>query len=162
MRAIEWNTYPLSLTAIPGNRLLLHLSYDESRFEAHTIDRMLGHLERVLEQVAGDPDIRLGEMELMGPDERVLVVDKWNQTEPAYSHSAYVDELFAARQSTVAVSLRMPPDLLGRVKREAGRAGVPYQRFIKGILEAGVTRLERRGPAPKRSRSSSRAREARR
>jgi len=75
---------------------------------------------------------------------------------------AHVDELFAARQSTVAVSLRMPPDLLGRVKREAGRAGVPYQRFIKGILEAGVTRLERRGPAPKRSRSSSRAREARR
>jgi len=75
---------------------------------------------------------------------------------------AHVDELFAARQSTVAVSLRMPPDLLGRVKREAGRAGVPYQRFIKGILEAGVTRLERRAPAPKRSRSSSRAREARR
>ena len=71
---------------------------------------------------------------------------------------AHVDELFAARQSTVAVSLRMPPDLLGRVKREAGRAGVPYQRFI----EAGVTRLERRAPAPKRSRSSSRAREARR
>ena len=75
---------------------------------------------------------------------------------------AHVDELFAARQSTVAVSLRMPPDLLGRVKREAGRAGVPYQRFIKGILEAGVTRLERKGPAPKRSRSSSKAREARR
>ena len=75
---------------------------------------------------------------------------------------AHVDELFAGRQSTVAVSLRMPPGLLGRVKREAGRAGVPYQRFIKGILEAGVMRLERRGPAPKRSRSSSRAREARR
>ena len=75
---------------------------------------------------------------------------------------AHVDELFVGRPATVAVSLRMPPDLLGRVKREASRAGVPYQRFIKGIVEAGVARLERRGPAPKRSRRSSRAREARR
>src|SRR6266550_1372463 len=41
---------------------------------------------------------------------------------------AHVDELFADRPAPVAVSLRMPPDLLGRVKREATRAGVPYQR----------------------------------
>jgi predicted DNA binding CopG/RHH family protein len=75
---------------------------------------------------------------------------------------AHVDELFADRPATVAVSLRMPPDLLGRVKREARRAGVPYQRFIKGILEAGVARLERIGPAPRRSRRGSRAREAQR
>lgn len=55
----------------------------------------------------------------------------------------HVDELFAARPATVAVSLRMAPDLLSRVKRQASRAGVRYQTFMKGILEAGVSRLER-------------------
>lgn len=57
---------------------------------------------------------------------------------------AHVDELFAARPTAVAVSFRVAPDLLGRVKRQAARAGVPYQTFMKGILEAGVSRLERR------------------
>ena len=64
---------------------------------------------------------------------------------------AHVDKLFAARPATVAVSLRMAPDLLGRVKREAGRAGVPYQTFMKGVLEAGLSRLERRSPRPARA-----------
>jgi predicted DNA binding CopG/RHH family protein len=62
----------------------------------------------------------------------------------------HVEELFAARPSAVAVSFRVAPDLLGRVKREAARAGVPYQTFMKGILEAGVSRLERRTAGAKR------------
>ena len=55
---------------------------------------------------------------------------------------AHVDDLFA-RPATVAVSLRMAPDLLRRLKRQASRVGVRYQTFMKGILEAGVSRLER-------------------
>ena len=58
---------------------------------------------------------------------------------------AQVDKLFSARPGSVAVSLRVAPDLLGRVKRQAARAGVPYQTFMKSILEAAVSRLERRG-----------------
>jgi predicted DNA binding CopG/RHH family protein len=57
---------------------------------------------------------------------------------------AHLDELFSARPGSVAVSLRVPPDLLGRVKRQAARAGVPYQTFMKSILETAVSRLERR------------------
>jgi predicted DNA binding CopG/RHH family protein len=63
---------------------------------------------------------------------------------------SHVRELFAARPSAVAVSFRVAPGLLGRVKREAARAGVPYQTFMKGILEAGVSRLERRAANAKR------------
>ncbi|HVH13277.1 MAG TPA: condensation domain-containing protein, partial [Longimicrobium sp.] len=58
-QGVEWNTYPLSLLAAPGTRLLFILSYDEHRFDGESIDRMLGHLVRVLEQVAADPDRRL-------------------------------------------------------------------------------------------------------
>lgn len=62
----------------------------------------------------------------------------------------HVEGLFASRPSTVAVSLRIAPDLLGRVKRQATRAGIPYQTFMKGILEAGLSRLERRGAKRKK------------
>lgn len=57
---------------------------------------------------------------------------------------AHVDQLFAARPRTVAVSLRVAPELLQRVKRQAARAGMPYQTFVKSILEAAVSRLEAR------------------
>jgi len=57
---------------------------------------------------------------------------------------AEVVRLFSARSGSVAVSLRVAPDLLGRVKRQAARAGVPYQTFMKSVLEAAVSRLERR------------------
>jgi predicted DNA binding CopG/RHH family protein len=55
-----------------------------------------------------------------------------------------VDQLFSARPGSVAVSLRVAPDLPGRVNRQAERAGVPYQTFMKLILEAAVSRLHRR------------------
>ena len=63
----------------------------------------------------------------------------------------YVDKLFARRSKTVAVSLRIAPELLSRVKREAARAGMPYQTFMKGLLEAGIGRLERGTKRPKSS-----------
>lgn len=71
---------------------------------------------------------------------------------------AHVEALFSSRPKTVGVSLRVPPDLLERVKREAARAGIPYQTFIKSMLEAGVSRLERRGPSTPRGRKSGRPR----
>lgn len=71
---------------------------------------------------------------------------------------AHVEALFSARPKTVGVSLRVAPDLLARVKREAARAGIPYQTFIKSMLEAGVSRLERRGPSAPHGRKSRSAR----
>ena len=65
---------------------------------------------------------------------------------------AHVEALFSTRPKTVGVSIRIPPGLLDRVKREAARAGLPYQTFMKSMLEAGVSRLERRGPSTPRSR----------
>ncbi|HEX5725220.1 MAG TPA: amino acid adenylation domain-containing protein, partial [Longimicrobiaceae bacterium] len=60
------------------------LNYSTDLFERGTVDRMLGHLERVLEQVAADADVRLSQLELAGPEERARVVVEWNRTEAPY------------------------------------------------------------------------------
>jgi predicted DNA binding CopG/RHH family protein len=62
----------------------------------------------------------------------------------------HVDALFSERPRTVAVSLRVPNDLLERLKRQAKRAGVPYQTLMKSVLELAVARLERREPSRER------------
>jgi len=59
----------------------------------------------------------------------------------------HVDALFSERPRTVAVSLRVPADLLERFKSQAKRAGVPYQTLMKSVLESAVARLERRRPS---------------
>ena len=96
-RGVEWNSYPLSLMAGPGPVLRLDLSYDGNRFDAGTIDRMLRHLDRVLEQMADDADPRLGDLELLGPDERRLVVETWNGTAAPYPAGSCIHALFEAQ-----------------------------------------------------------------
>ena len=69
----------------------------------------------------------------------------------------HVDRLFAQRPHTVGISLRVQADLLERVKRQAKRAGVPYQTFMKSVLEAAVARLERRESTPDNTGHTARA-----
>ena len=86
---------------------------------------------------------------------------KWTWTDPFDDMTdeeldQHVEKLFRTRESTVAVSLRIAPDLLGRVKRQAARAGLPYQTFMKGVLEAGISRLERGAGTKRSTRAASR------
>ena len=69
-RAADQTHYPLTLMAVPGRQLLLGLNYDERRFEPGAIERMLGHLGQVLEQVMADPGLPLSELELLTAAER--------------------------------------------------------------------------------------------
>jgi predicted DNA binding CopG/RHH family protein len=45
-------------------------------------------------------------------------------------------------ERTVAVSIRWPEQLLGRVKRVAESAGVPYQTLIKDLVAAALPAAE--------------------
>jgi amino acid adenylation domain-containing protein len=74
------------------------MEYSTDLFEPGTIRRMVGHLRRVLEQVAADPHVPLSRLELMDEAERRLVVEAWNATDTAYSVAdACVHHLFEAQ-----------------------------------------------------------------
>ncbi|HEX9936884.1 MAG TPA: amino acid adenylation domain-containing protein, partial [Longimicrobium sp.] len=73
------------------------LEYATDLFEPATAQRMLAHLERVLEQVAADPDARLSQLELLGGAERALVLEEWNRTTAEYPAELCIHELFEAQ-----------------------------------------------------------------
>jgi amino acid adenylation domain-containing protein len=106
-RAVEWTSYPLSLMAAPGSRLHLVLRYDESRFEGGAVERMLGQLERVLEQLAGEEDRPLAAVTLLGEPERRRVVEEWNRTAARYPAERCIHQLFEeqARKTPGAVAV---------------------------------------------------------
>ncbi|HEU4452404.1 MAG TPA: condensation domain-containing protein, partial [Longimicrobium sp.] len=96
--AREIAQFDLSLTlAATPQGLRGGLSYSTDLFERGTVERMLGHLERVLEQVAADADVRLSRLELLGEPERALVVEEWNRTEAEYPADRCIHQLFEAQ-----------------------------------------------------------------
>ncbi|HYH79588.1 MAG TPA: condensation domain-containing protein, partial [Longimicrobium sp.] len=90
--------FDLSLTLTETAQALRGgLNYSTDLFERGTAERMLGHLARVLEQVAADADVSLSRLALTGPEERARVVVEWNRTERPYPRGVCVHELFEAR-----------------------------------------------------------------
>ena len=58
---------------------------------------MVRHMERVLEQVAADADVRLSRLELLGEAERALVLEEWNRTAAEVPADRCIHELFEAQ-----------------------------------------------------------------
>ncbi|HVG43869.1 MAG TPA: condensation domain-containing protein, partial [Longimicrobium sp.] len=94
----ETARYDLSLTAVPHDGGVHGvLEYGTALFDRSTVRRMLGHLQRVLEQVAADADVRLSQLELLSAEERGLVVDSWNRTAAEYPADRCIHVLFEAQ-----------------------------------------------------------------
>jgi amino acid adenylation domain-containing protein len=89
-------------------------TYSTDLFERGTVDRMLGHLERVLEQVAADADVRLSQLELLGEAERARVLEAWNRTDAGYPADRCIHELFEvqAARTPGAVAVRFEEESL--------------------------------------------------
>ncbi|MBT2400288.1 non-ribosomal peptide synthetase [Streptomyces sp. ISL-100] len=75
-------------------------------FDPETVARLAARLTRVLSQVVGDPELRLGAVDVLGEGERRRVLTEWNDT-AAEVPPATVPELFEAQvrsaPDTVAV-----------------------------------------------------------
>ncbi|HEV3051001.1 MAG TPA: amino acid adenylation domain-containing protein, partial [Longimicrobium sp.] len=97
------------------------LNYSTDLFERGTVERMLGHLARVLEQVAADVDVRLSQLELLGEAERALVLEEWNDT-VEYPADRCIHELFQAQaaRTPAAVAVVHEGEALSYAELNAG------------------------------------------
>ena len=81
VRLLERTNYALTVAVIPGAELLVRILYDARRFDAATVDRVLGHWRILLEGIAADPARRLAELPVLTGDEREQLLHQWNGTE---------------------------------------------------------------------------------
>jgi amino acid adenylation domain-containing protein len=88
-------SHPLTLACFGGAELLLKIAYDRSRFEAATIERLLGHLESLLEGAIDAWDKPLREQPLLTPGERHRMLIEWNDTARDFPSGRCVHELVA-------------------------------------------------------------------
>jgi amino acid adenylation domain-containing protein len=66
-------------------------------FDAATIQRMLGHLQTLLEGIVARPDQPIADLPLVTPGERQQLLVEWNDTHTDYPRNACIHELFEAQ-----------------------------------------------------------------
>jgi amino acid adenylation domain-containing protein len=90
-----------------AERLNGRLEYDAALFDGVTMDRLVGHLDRLLAGIVEDPGRRLSELPLLAHAERSQVVVEWNDTDVAWSGEATLHDLVEAqvRRSPEAVAV---------------------------------------------------------
>ncbi len=77
-------------------RLLVRWLYNSDLFDENTIDRLSGHLERLLASAVADPDRKISDLALLTPTEERQILD-WNATEVAYPTGLCLHELIEAQ-----------------------------------------------------------------
>lgn len=85
--------YPLTVNVVPGDSLCFLLSYQQKQFSPEQVGRIAEHLDMVLGQLVEPSETRLSAIEVLGADERRLVLEGWNATRQKYSMDATVPEL---------------------------------------------------------------------
>jgi aspartate racemase len=94
---LERGTAKLDLSLIMSETdegLLASFEYATDLFDGETIERMLGHLETLLEAVVAEPQLRLSELPLLTESERNQVLVSWNQTLRPFPSESCVHDLF--------------------------------------------------------------------
>src|SRR5712692_4907050 len=87
--------YPLSLIAVPGERLQLRLGYRPDLFDRGSVEAMAERLVRLLAAV-GEPGRPIGSLDILAPAERERILRGWNDTAHALP-CATLPALFAAQ-----------------------------------------------------------------
>jgi amino acid adenylation domain-containing protein len=143
--------------------LLGMLDYSRELFEASTMARLGGHLERLLSGVLAEPQRPLAEIALLAPGERHQLLAEWNDTAVGYPRGHTLHELVAAQadrtpgavaavdeneQVTYRELVDRARQLAGHLARLGvkpdGRVGVLLERSLAmitgllGVLEAGA------------------------
>ncbi|AHH97300.1 non-ribosomal peptide synthetase [Kutzneria albida] len=80
LRGVETTDYPLSVVAVPGERLSLSFGYDPALFDAGTIQQLAVHLRVLLTEMACDLDRPLGRVNMLTGGEQRRVLVEWNDT----------------------------------------------------------------------------------
>ena len=78
--AFQQTNFPLTLIAIPGKEMVIRFSFDSHLFELSVIQRMLGHIQQMLESIAREQHILIDELPIISANEFKQLTHEWNQT----------------------------------------------------------------------------------
>ncbi|MFB0847524.1 amino acid adenylation domain-containing protein [Paenibacillus oleatilyticus] len=93
--AIEEQTnYDFALVVMPGEELVIRFDYNTLTFERCDVERLMGHLVHVLEQIVANPRIAVGDLELATAEERAELIGRFNAAPTEFPREKTLHQLF--------------------------------------------------------------------
>jgi amino acid adenylation domain-containing protein len=80
-----------------GEEIIGSLGYATALFERSTIERHVGYLQTMLRAMVARPQQPVATLQILGPDERQLLLQTWNATQQVYPEQGCVHQLFEAQ-----------------------------------------------------------------
>ncbi|HJX29106.1 MAG TPA: condensation domain-containing protein, partial [Thermoanaerobaculia bacterium] len=132
-----------------GRLGLMHLEYNTGLFDRATMQRMEGHLLRMLAEVAANPDLRLSRIPLLSTEEERQIREQGRIDAQVGSPSACLHDLFAEqarlRPEAVALTFNGQSVTYGQLDRRAN--AVAHRLRALGVRpETRVGLCAERGP----------------
>ena len=95
----EVSEFDLTFTMLElaEGQLVARCDYNGDIFDASTIRRLIGHWETLLTNIVANPDQRIGDLELLLPNERHQLLHVWNDTAMDFPDDRCFHQLFEAQ-----------------------------------------------------------------
>ncbi len=118
------------------------VQYNANLYREQSVERMMRHLSEALKVMIGEPQRRVGQIEMLSAEEREQVLGEWNQTETTYPQRS-IHQLFQeqAEQTPDAIALVYESEQLS-YRELNGRANqLGHYLRGRGVGEVGRQRL---------------------
>ncbi|MBD8529925.1 MULTISPECIES: non-ribosomal peptide synthetase [unclassified Massilia] len=125
----------MNFSSLPDGTLLGSMEYNTDLFDRATVERMLGHYQRLLAEAVAAPDTALADLDFLGEEERLAQLVDWNRTGREFPQQS-VPALFAAQ------ALRQPDAVAlshGGAQLSYGELERRANRLAHYLLAQGVT-----------------------
>ncbi|MDF5726913.1 MAG: amino acid adenylation domain-containing protein [Rhizonema sp. PD38] len=94
LRCFERTNYPLTVVVNPESQLSGRIIYDTSRFEEQTIERMIGHFQTLLQEMAANLQQDISQLSLLSAAEEEQLILQENQQKTDSIHYKCIHTLF--------------------------------------------------------------------
>ncbi|MBN4049409.1 AMP-binding protein, partial [bacterium AH-315-N14] len=87
--------FDMTLTAVEGKVSIgLSIEYCTKLFNKDTVERMYRHLENIILTATDNPDMKLGEIEILTEEEKQQILIEFNDTDAEYPREKTIQQLF--------------------------------------------------------------------
>jgi amino acid adenylation domain-containing protein len=134
-----------------SGELWIECSYKTALFDEETVQRLLGHLETLLQGAVGDPGVRLSQLPVLTAPELERELRTWNDTAAAYPclcvhrgferQAALTPDAVAVEFGAERVSYRELDECAEVIARRLRAAGVGPEVLVGVCLGTGPLRL---------------------
>ncbi|WP_367949384.1 amino acid adenylation domain-containing protein, partial [Paenibacillus sp. AK121] len=145
----EQTNYNFNVTVVPGVEIEIRFDFNAEVFDKDSIERLKGHLVHLLEQVTDNPEITVGELELVTEAEKADLLGRFNDTTTEFPREKTLVQLFeeqaelypdnvAAVMNERQLTYRELNERSNRLARKLRETGVEADQLVAILAERSL------------------------